>query len=124
MLQYISGDWNSYGMGTNKQKNYGFTISGDLAAVENVSFAAGYEYREDSGGTLNDALILQGITTAGSSQNTNGSYEVDDLFVEFLYVKDALEVSLATRYSDYSTFGDTTNSEVGVQYTVNDMVNS
>ena len=122
MLQYISGDWNSYGMGTNKQKNYGFTISGDLAAVENVSFAAGYEYREDSGGTLNDALILQGITTAGSSQNTNGSYEVDDLFVEFLYVKDALEVSLATRYSDYSTFGDTTNSELGVQYTVNDMV--
>jgi len=122
MLQYISGDWNSYAMGTNKQKNYGFTISGEIAAVDNLSFAAGYEFREDSGGTLNDALILQGITTAGSSLNTSGSYEVDDLFVEFLYVRDALEVSVATRYSDYSTFGDTTNSEIGVQYALNDMV--
>ena len=122
MLQYISGNWNSYGMGKNKQKNYGFTVSGELAAVDNLSFAAGYEFREDSGGTLNDALILQGITTAGSSQNTDGSYDVSDLFVEFLWVKDALEVSVATRYSDYSTFGDTTNSEIGVQYAVNDMV--
>ena len=122
MLKYISGDWNSYTMGANKQKNYGFSISGDIAAVEGLAFAAGYEYREDSGSTLNDALILQGITTAGTSQNTAGSYEVDDLYAEFLYVQGNLELSLATRYSDYSTFGDTTNSELGVQYFVNDMV--
>ena len=117
MLKYISGDWNSYTMGANKQKNYGATISGEIAAVEGLAFAAGYEYREDSGSTLNDALILQGITTAGTSQNTAGSYEVDDLYAEFLYVTGNLELSLATRYSDYSTFGDTTNSEFGVQYT-------
>ena len=122
MLKYISGDWNSYTMGANKQKNYGATISGEIAAVEGLAFAAGYEYREDSGSTLNDALILQGITTAGTSQNTAGSYEVDDLYAEFLYVTGNLELSLATRYSDYSTFGDTTNSELGVQYTLNDMV--
>ena len=122
MLQYISGDWDSYGMGENEQKNYGATISGAVPGSDNLSFAAGYEYREDSGSTTNDGLILQGITTAGSSLNTSGSYEVDDLFVEFLYVKDSLEVSLASRYSDYSTFGDTTNSEVGFQYTVSDQV--
>lgn len=122
MLKYISGDWNSYTMGANKQKNYGFSLSGDIAAVEGLAFAAGYEYREDSGSTLNDALILQGITTAGTSQNTAGSYEVDDLYAEFLYVQGNLELSLATRYSDYSTFGDTTNSEFGVQYALNDMV--
>ena len=122
MLKYISGDWNSYTMGANKQKNYGATISGEIAAVEGLAFAAGYEYREDSGSTLNDALILQGITTAGTSQNTAGSYEVDDLYAEFLYVTGNLELSLATRYSDYSTFGDTTNSEFGVQYALNDMV--
>ena len=122
MLKYISGDWNSYTMGANKQKNYGANISGDIAAVEGLAFAAGYEYREDSGSTLNDALILQGITTAGTSQNTAGSYEVDDLYAEFLYVTGNLELSLATRYSDYSTFGDTTNSEFGAQYTLNDMV--
>ena len=122
MLQYISGDWDSYGMGENEQKNYGATISGAVPGRDNLSFAAGYEYREDSGSTTNDALILQGITTAGSSLNTSGSYEVDDLFVELLYVKDNLEVSLASRYSDYSTFGTTTNSEVGFQYTVSDQV--
>ena len=122
MLQYISGDWDSYGMGENEQKNYGATISGAVPGRDNLSFAAGYEYREDSGSTTNDGLILQGITTAGSSLNTSGSYEVDDLFVEFLYVKDNLEVSLASRYSDYSTFGTTTNSEVGFQYTVSDQV--
>ena len=122
MLQYISGDWDSYGMGENEQKNYGATISGAVPGRDNLSFAAGYEYREDSGSTTNDGLILQGITTAGSSLNTSGSYEVDDLFVELLYVKDSLEVSLASRYSDYSTFGTTTNSEVGFQYTVSDQV--
>ena len=122
MLQYISGDWDSYGMGENEQKNYGATISGAVPGRDNLSFAAGYEYREDSGSTTNDGLILQGITTAGSSLNTSGSYEVDDLFVELLYVKDNLEVSLASRYSDYSTFGTTTNSEVGFQYTVSDQV--
>jgi outer membrane receptor protein involved in Fe transport len=90
--------------------------------MDNLSFAAGYEYREDSGSTTNDGLILQGITTAGSSLNTIGSYEVDDLFVELLYVTGDLEVSVASRYSDYSTFGNTTNSEVGFQYQVNDMV--
>ena len=122
MLQYISGDWDSYGMGENEQKNYGATISGAVPGSDTLSFAAGYEYREDSGSTTNDGLILQGITTAGSSLNTSGSYEVDDMFVEVLYVKGDLEVSVASRYSDYSTFGDTTNSEVGVQYQLNDMV--
>jgi outer membrane receptor protein involved in Fe transport len=122
MLQYISGDWDSYGMGENEQKNYGATISGAVPGMDKLSFAAGYEYREDSGSTTNDGLILQGITTAGSSLNTIGSYEVDDLFVELLYVTGDLEVSVASRYSDYSTFGDTTNSEIGVQYQVNDMV--
>ena len=84
MLQYISGDWDSYQMGENEQKNYGASISGAVPGMEKLSFAAGYEYREDSGSTTNDALILQGITTAGSSLNTIGSYEVDDLFVELL----------------------------------------
>ena len=120
MLQYISGDWDSYGMGENEQKNYGATISGAVPGSDNLSFAAGFESREDSGSTTNDGLILQGITTAGSSLNTAGSYEVDDLFVELLYVNGDLEVSLASRYSDYSTFGDTTNSEVGLQYMVSD----
>ena len=122
MLQYISGDWDSYGMGENEQKNYGATISGAVPGSDTLSFAAGYEYREDSGSTTNDGLILQGITTAGSSLNTSGSYEVDDMFVEVLYVKGDLEVSVASRYSDYSTFGNTTNSEIGVQYQLNDMV--
>ena len=121
MLKYISTDWNSYTMGGNKQKNYGFTISGDTQ-YDGLAFAAGYEFREDSGFTTNDALILQGITTAGSSQNTAGGYDVTETFIELLYAVDNLEVSVATRYSDYSTFGDTTNSEVGVQYAVNDMV--
>ena len=122
MLQYISGDWDSYGMGENEQKNYGATISGAVPGSDTLSFAAGYEYREDSGSTTNDGLILQGITTAGSSLNTSGSYEVDDMFVEVLYVKGDLEVSVASRYSDYSTFGNTTNSEIGVQYQLSDMV--
>ena len=122
MLQYISGDWDSYGMGENEQKNYGATISGAVPGSDTLSFAAGYEYREDSGSTTNDGLILQGITTAGSSLNTSGSYEVDDMFVEVLYVKGDLEVSVASRYSDYSTFGNTTNSEVGFQYQANDMI--
>ena len=44
------------------------------------------------------------------------------MFVELLYVQGDLEVSLASRYSDYSTFGTTTNSEVGFQYQANDMI--
>ena len=41
MLQYISGDWDSYGMGENEQKNYGATISGAVPGRDNLSFAAG-----------------------------------------------------------------------------------
>ncbi|HSE12503.1 MAG TPA: TonB-dependent receptor, partial [Rudaea sp.] len=61
------------------------------------------------------------------SQPTSGSYNVDEFYVELNVplIADAafakhLDLSVATRYSDYSTFGSTTNSKVGFRWQVVD----
>ncbi|MBW3138287.1 TonB-dependent receptor domain-containing protein [Ferrimonas balearica] len=125
MLQYISGDYNTTELGQNRQEVIQAIISGDLFEMPAglVSFAAGYEYRKESGSYTPDALILQGTTTAGSAVGTEGSYSVDEFYGEF-YVPllsdipliERLDVTLAVRYSDYSTFGDNTSFAGGIEY--------
>ncbi|WP_028110299.1 TonB-dependent receptor domain-containing protein [Ferrimonas futtsuensis] len=125
MLQYISGNYNTTELGQNRQEGIQAIISGDAFELPAgyVGFAAGYEYRKESGSYTPDSLILQGITTAGSAVGTEGSYSVDEFFAEFYLplVKDAplvesLDLTLAVRYSDYSTFGDNTSGSAGLEW--------
>ncbi|MBD8528175.1 TonB-dependent receptor domain-containing protein [Pseudomarimonas arenosa] len=123
MLNYITVTLKD----TNQYKRIGYTanITGDLFDMQGgtAAFAAGYEYRDESGFDLPDAFTASGLSSGNIRQPTNGGFKVDEAYVELvapvfagLPMADALELSLASRYSDYSTFGDTTNSKFGIKW--------
>jgi iron complex outermembrane recepter protein len=104
-------------------------ISGDLFQLPAgpLDFAAGYEYRDLNGNYSPDAVVTAGDSNGVPSKPTSGSYNVDEFYVELNapLVADApfakhFDLSVATRYSDYSTFGGTTNSKVGLRWQLND----
>lgn len=130
VIDYI----NFTGRDENEAKQLDFTanISGvlfELPAGE-VALAAGIEYRREEGvdtpdSTINDAPLLNTYRTTSSSPRygTDGSYNLKEAYVELaipllreVTMAEYLELSVATRYSDYSTFGSTTNSKAGIQY--------
>ncbi|MDH7942644.1 TonB-dependent receptor [Pseudohongiella sp. SYSU M77423] len=129
MLQYISGNYVSMTLGGNDISGVQFNASGpvmDLPAGE-LGMAVGLERRKVSGFSQPDSLQLLGVSTAGSALATRGGYNVDEAYVEFAVPLvagvtgiDNLELSVASRYSDYNTFGSTTNSKLGLRWTVND----
>ncbi|ALO45209.1 TonB-dependent receptor domain-containing protein [Pseudohongiella spirulinae] len=129
MLQYISGNYVSMTLGGNDMSGVQFNASGpimDLPAGE-LGMAVGVEHRKVNGFSQPDSLQLLGVSTAGSSLATAGGYNVDEAYVEFAIPViagvtgiESLELSLASRYSDYNTFGSTTNSKLGMRWTVND----
>ncbi|MGO4222539.1 TonB-dependent receptor plug domain-containing protein [Lysobacter sp. TAF61] len=103
-------------------KSYFANISGTLFTLPagDVGVAVGYEYRSESGYFSPDALAQTGISTDLASGPTSGGYSLDEVYAELsiplladLPFAKELSVSLATRYSDYDTFGDTTNSKFG-----------
>jgi len=104
-------------------------ISGDLLQLPagSLDFATGYEHRNLSGNYQPDAVVVAGDSNGVPSKPTAGSYNIDEFYLELNapLIADAafakhLDLSLATRYSDYSTFGGTTNSKVGFRWQVVD----
>ena len=123
MMDYIL--FEAHDFGSNEQQIMSASIFGDAFELPagTVGFAAGIEHREEKGADFPDALIALGITSGSSRTSTQGSYTVDEVFVEanLPLLKDAplaqaLEVDVAVRYSDYNTFGDTTNHKIGVRW--------
>ncbi|MBS0383061.1 MAG: TonB-dependent receptor [Proteobacteria bacterium] len=91
-----------------------------------LAFAAGVEYRHLSGSSLLDPLETQGFANGNggdTSGSTIGSYSVSEAYVEFdaplladrRFAK-KLGVTLGTRWSHYSNFGGTTNSQLGLRW--------
>ena len=91
-----------------------------------LAFAAGVEYRHLSGSSLLDPLEAEGFANGNggdTSDSTAGSYSVSEAYVEFdapllanrRFAKE-LAVTLGTRYSRYSNFGGTTNSQLGLRW--------
>ena len=118
MLEYISGNYVSITEGGNDMLQTQANISGfvmDLPAGP-LGMAIGVEHRSVNGFSQPDSLQLLGVSTAGSALATAGGYSLDEAYVEFaIPVLKNVELSIASRYSDYSTFGSTTNSKVGVR---------
>ncbi|MCE7949474.1 MAG: TonB-dependent receptor [Xanthomonadales bacterium PRO7] len=104
-------------------------LSGDLFQLPagSLDFATGYEHRNLSGTYTPDAVVAAGDSNGVPSKATAGGYNVDEFYVELNapLVADApfakaLNIDVASRYSDYSTFGGTTNSKVGFRWQLND----
>ena len=109
------------------KKTYDYTanLTGDLFELPAgpLGFAAGYEYRRESGYDQPDALTASGASTGNIRQPTEGGFALDEFYAEFnipilkdLAFAEIFEISIAARYSDYSNFGDTTNPKFGFRW--------
>jgi iron complex outermembrane receptor protein len=105
--------------------DYFANLSGDLFQLPGgmAAFAFGLEKRFEEGYDQPDALIASGNTTGNARTPTAGKYSLEEAYLEFqlpllsdVAFAQQLEVSIASRYSDYSNFGDTTNSKVGIKW--------
>ena len=115
--------------------NAGANVTGTLFALPagEVALAAGYEYRRNKGVDnpdvfansaslyLNPALYAR--TTAQTRTATTGSYDLHEVYGELSIpllknspLGKALDLSLAGRYSDYSTVGGKATFEAGAGY--------
>ena len=127
MLDYIT--FTAQDEQSTSLESYSANISGEVLELPAgyLAFAAGYEKRWQEGYDQPDAIIAAGITSGNARQPTEGSFSVEEAYLELaipllsdLEFVEQLDLELATRYSDYSNFGDTTNSKVGLKWRVND----
>jgi len=106
-----------------------FNLSGDIAELPAgpLAFAAGYEYRKLKGAYRPDGLTIAGEYNGVVSLPTAGQYNVDEVFIEVnvpllsdVAAAKQLDLSVATRYSDYSTFGGENTGKLGLRWQIND----
>ncbi len=119
LFQYLNSS------GETETTVYSANISGSVATLPggDMGLALGVESRKEQGRFIPDAQAVTGNSTTLASGPTSGSYTVDEIYGElFLPVladlpgAQELSFSLATRYSDYDTFGDTLNSKFGFKW--------
>jgi len=110
-------------------ESYSANISGEVFELPAgyLAFAAGYEKRWQSGYDQPDAIIAAGITSGNARLPTSGAFSVEEAYLELAVPLlsdmpgvEQLDLELATRYSDYSNFGDTTNSKIGLKWRINE----
>jgi len=108
-----------------KSRSFTANISGEIAQLPGgiLAFAAGLERRKESGYDTPDAFVSAGLTSGNARQPTVGAYDLDDAYLELavpllreLPGAELLELSLATRHSDYSTFGSATTYKAGFKW--------
>jgi iron complex outermembrane recepter protein len=123
MLNYVS--FTGIDQTNTTTKNYFASIAGTAMELPAGpwGFSVGYEYRSEAGFDIPDAITAAGETTGNSRLATGGSYSVDEFYGETIIpiLSDApfaeqLELKLSGRYSDFSTFGDTTTVAAGFQW--------
>ena len=116
-----------------ESKNTLSLVSGNLTGdlVEGwagpISFATGFEYRKYEGEYQPDPITVAGEYNGVPSGATSGDYSVREAYVEFYVplMKDgwlgkSLDLSVAGRYSDYSTFGGTSTGKIGLRWQIAD----
>lgn len=111
--------------GRTKTVDYSANLTGSLFSLPagDVGLATGYEYRSESGRFEPDASKQAGQSTDLAGTMTKGRYSVDEYYLEVdvPVLKDVpffkeLSFNVAARYSDYSTFGDTTNGKFSLTW--------
>jgi iron complex outermembrane receptor protein len=117
---------------TSGKATYGSSVNSATADISGEVFklpagaigvAAGLEHREVTGYDIPDQFAQSGYSTDLAGNATSGRYTVKEAYAEarIPLLKDQrfakmLVVDLASRYSDYSNFGNTTNSKASVEW--------
>lgn len=118
MLNYIAvNGYEHYG---SSEKGPQFDLTGDLLELPagELSFAVGASHRNLDGSDTPDVPSSQGLTTNLAGAPTAGGYNVTETWAEFNVplLKDvpfaqSLSLDVADRFSHYSNFGGTNNSQ-------------
>lgn len=110
------------------QNLLGVSINGDPFSLPAgpVGVAFGGEYRKETSSTEFDALTQSGLNAGNALPNTAGAFDVKELFLEarLPLLKDlplikTLDAQLAVRQGKYSTVGNTTSWNSGLDWGVN-----
>ena len=127
MLDYIS--FVQKDESENELRDFTANLTGDLFELPDgmLAFAVGYEHREQEGFFQPDAIVVAGESNGVPSSPTRGEFDVDEIYAEVSIPilmerpgAELLDVTLAGRRSDYSTFGDETTFKVGFRYAPNE----
>ncbi|KRG72816.1 TonB-dependent receptor [Stenotrophomonas chelatiphaga] len=111
--------------GENKTTSFTANLAGSIVTLPagDLGFAVGVEHREEKGTYVPDAFAQSGMSTGLGQQTTSGEYDLNEFYLELnipilsdLPFAKELSVNVASRYSDYSNFGDTTNSKFGITW--------
>ena len=114
-----------HALGRTETNNYFANLAGSLWTLPagDLGFAVGYEHRKEEGGFTPDAIAQSGNSTNLASGPTYGSYTLDEVYAELnipiladVAAAKELSLSVASRYSDLDTFGDTTNNKFGLKW--------
>ena len=88
-----------------------------------LDFATGYEHRRLEGSYSPDSIVVAGESNGVPSLPSSGAYTVDEAYLELAvpllakqFLAEHLDLSLATRYSHYSTFGSTVKNKFGLRW--------
>ncbi len=111
--------------GRTTSKTYSANLSGSPFSLPAGDFgiAVGYEHREEDGKFVPDAFAQAGLSTGLPATTTEGSYKLDEFYAELeipvladMPFAKELSFNVASRYSDYSNFGDTLNSKFSLRW--------
>ncbi|MGL6158968.1 TonB-dependent receptor domain-containing protein [Microbulbifer sp.] len=106
-------------------KDFTANLSGSLFELPAgpLGFAMGFEYRDQEGYFQPDAVVVAGESAGVPSSPTSGSYDSNEFFVEFdvplladMTMARELNLSLAGRSQDYSTFGSEVTGKYGLRW--------
>ena len=88
-----------------------------------VSMAAGVEIQKEDFEFDNDTSLSNGAALAQTSANFEGGRDIKSIFAEFsISPLESLEVSLASRFDEYSDMGGTFNPKLGLSYRPADFI--
>ncbi|WP_269792101.1 TonB-dependent receptor [Stenotrophomonas sp. Iso1] len=108
--------------GITKTTSFTANLAGSIVTLPagDLGFAMGVEHREEQGRYVPDAFAQSGQSTGLGSTTTSGKYDLDEVYLELnipvlsdMPFAKELSFNVASRYSDYSNFGDTINSKFG-----------
>ncbi|WKE64446.1 TonB-dependent receptor [Gallaecimonas kandeliae] len=127
LLDYVN--YTDTSTGGNEMNVVAGNISGDLFELPAgmLGFAAGAEYRRESGWFQPDAVTVAGDSAQSQQDPTSGSYDTTQVYAEFavpllsdVFLAKDLSVEAAIRYFDYSTFGNDSTWKLGLTWRLND----
>jgi iron complex outermembrane receptor protein len=111
--------------GVTKTTSFTANLSGSIVTLPagDLGFAVGVEHRKEEGSYVPDAFAQSGMSTGLGQKPTQGEYDLNEVYLELnvpiladmAFAKE-LTLNVASRYSDYSNFGGTTNSKFGLTW--------